>query len=81
MPITKTTTITDIQVISPEGDQAHHQVVVQYKDTWDDPEDNELPLEKFRVETLRRYDTDGNPTDISSHDAMVRSVAELFWTS
>lgn len=79
MAVTKTTTVKSVQVLPPEGDIAHHEIWVEYRDSWDDPDDNDLPIEKCRVSHLRRYDENGNSTDISSHHTLVQSLCNLLW--
>lgn len=88
MAITKTRSVQKIEIYP--GDPA--RVMVSYKHTFDDSEDNELPVsnttEKYLEKTTLVVDNSDmeNPTtttvdtDISGEDSLVQSVCNLLWS-
>jgi len=81
MAITKTTSIHTITILPASNSKYSTDDVlsIKYVDTWDDPADSELPLAKSRVENLTRYTSDGNATDISGRDQIIKDIAAALW--
>ena len=71
MAITKTTNVQQIMV-----DPAHpNDVFLCVEDSWDDPDDNTLPITKGRTITL------SNGDDLSGYDQIVRDVCTGVFSS
>lgn len=95
MAMTKTTTLTEINIIpqetftNGEGEQIVHEAVIRsvYRTVVDDPDDDDLPITHTFGNTLHRttttYDSDGNAivadTDLSGEDQLVQNLAALVW--
>lgn len=85
MAITKTSTIQRIEV-QPGVDDP--MIIAVYTDTFDDPDDDQLPHTSQRVVHLERQThtiaEDGTmtttDTDVSGHDALVQTIAAAVWT-
>lgn len=81
MAVTKTTSIYRFELYAPEGDRVDYEILVEYIDSWDDPEDSALPVKKSRMVKYKRYDAEGNATDLSGEPTLVQSLASSLWTS
>lgn len=85
MAITNTRSIYRIEVQDTQPDP---EVMVLYMYTFDDPDDDELPVSKEKSVLLKRYvtttDEDGNETqtatDVSSHMQIVQDICAAIWT-
>jgi hypothetical protein len=83
MAMTKTTEITSFYL--RKSALAGNEWIVQatYIDAWDDPEDDDLPLQKTRNVDYRRTETDkdGNVTviDHSSEAQIVQDICAAIW--
>ena len=81
MAITKTTTVQRVEVYEDT------RLMVVYTDTFDDPEDDQLPHSSHRTvhlnKTTSTMDEEGNvtetPTDVSTHDPLVQTIAAAVW--
>lgn len=81
MAITKTTEVQRIEVY-PQG-----YMMVVYVDTFDDPDDDQLPHTSHRTVNLSKVttgvDDEGNvtetATDVSGHDPLVQTIAAAVW--
>lgn len=87
MAITKTTILHDITIFpaTETGDSTlnsnYPTILIQFEDTLDDSEDNDLPVTVSRNKTLTKFVEDGGAaTDYSSEDALVQSVCGGVWT-
>lgn len=86
MAITKTRSVQRIEVYPGIGDE-DDRVMVVYENTFDDSEDDELPVIQSHVKHLYKTTTDNsdpeNPvvtnTDISGEDALVQTVCNAVW--
>lgn len=87
MAITKTRSVQRIEVYPGIGDE-DDRVMVVYENTFDDSEDDELPVTNTHVKHLHKTTTDysdpENPvvtnTDISGEDALVQTVCNAVWS-
>lgn len=86
MAITKTTEMQKI-VLDLTSSDTNTSVIVFYKTTIDDPDDDELPIvtlkeAQFRKKT-RTEDADGNvtftDTDLSGEEQIIQDAAALIW--
>lgn len=86
MAITKTTEMQKI-VLDLTSSDTNTSVIVFYKTTIDDPDDDELPIvtlkeAQFRKRT-RTEDADGNvtytDTDMSGEEQIIQDAAALIW--
>lgn len=83
MAITKTTTVSRVEIMPNDN----NRVMVVYLDRFDDPDDDQLPNESLRTvqlwKTTRVTDEEGNvtetPTDVSGHDPLVQTIAAAVW--
>ncbi len=85
MAMTKTTEITGFYLRMSALQGNEWIVQATYVDTWDDPDDDDLPLQKARNVDYRRTETDadGNVTviDHSSEPQIVQDVCAAVWPS
>ena len=87
MAITKTRSVQRIEVY-PAMEDGDERVMVVYENTFDDSEDDELPVTQTHVKHLEKTVTDNsdpeNPvvtnTDISGEDALVQTVCNAVWS-
>ena len=87
MAITKTTTVQRVEVY-PAADSsaastenaAHETLMVCYLDSFDDSTDDTLPITSSRVVHLQKFDSEGDATDVSSHDTLVQSICTTLWS-
>jgi hypothetical protein len=87
MAIEKTRALQRLEVYPGIGDE-DPKVMVVYENTFDDSEDDELPVVQTQVKHLNKTFTDNsdpeNPvvsdTDYSGEDALVISVCDAIWT-
>ena len=88
MAITKSTSTVQIRVIYEEPDANEHPAIeVTFCDTWDDPDDEQLPISKRHAVMLHRYappdannmGADPVPTDLSGYDQDVQDIAAIIW--
>lgn len=85
MAITRTRTVKIVEVRPRETAWI---VKAIYNETFDDSEDDQLPITTERTVNLLRFtettDENGNkvqnPTDISGEDAVVQAVCNAVWT-
>lgn len=85
MAITKTRSVQRIEVYPGVEDE---RIMVVYENTFDDSEDDELPVTNTQVKHLEKTVTDysdpENPvttdTDISGEDALVQTVCNAVWS-
>ena len=71
MAITKTTVVRDITVSNVVKPPVLHLVLT---DTWDDPDDNDLPM----IQTRKINVEQGH--DISQYPQLVRDIAGVIWS-
>jgi hypothetical protein len=89
MAITKTTSITHISVTFEQDPPI---IMIDEKTVWDDPEDDQLPIDQRNHRELRKntlsisYNEEtGDPiqteelTDISGEDQLVQDIAAVVW--
>lgn len=81
MAITKTTEISSINITISDL-----HINVTHRDVIDDPEDNSLPLVNIRSSGFSKFsphptdpELEDVPTDMSSADAIVQSIASAIW--
>lgn len=84
MAITKTSKLVKIEVYPGDTTLENYEpfIVVTMEDTWDDPEDNELPITKRRVSRKGRvYEPDfpDLETDLSDWPTLAQDIARLIW--
>ena len=89
MAIIKTRKIENIKVLPAEDqsleadvstNRANPTVTVVYINTWDDPNDGDLPVVSPSSHVIFRYQDDGTSTDYSTHDELVRSICLATWS-
>ena len=51
-----------------------------YTDTFDDPNDDQLPVVTKRTVDIPRYDSEGNSTDLTGYEQVVQDIAAAVWT-
>lgn len=76
MAITKTQELKRVLVILLEGDAQLH---LTYHDTFDDPNDDELPHVVKRTVDIPRVDNMGEPTDLTGYEQVVQDIAAVVW--
>lgn len=76
MAITKTQELKRVLVILLEGD---NELQLTYHDTFDDPNDDELPHVVKRTVDVQRYDADGNDTVLTGYEQIVQDIAAAVW--
>ena len=71
MAITKTTELKKVDIIFPRGvtDKSEADLHITMRDTWDDPDDAELPFIKQRIDAV------GPGDDVSSYPQFVQDLA------
>ena len=71
MAITKTTELKKVDIIFPRGVTDKNQAGLQItmRDTWDDPDDAELPFVKQRIDAVEPGD------DVSGYPQFVQDLA------
>tara|TARA_Y100000289_G_C3898099_1_gene137656 strand:+ start:313 stop:573 length:261 start_codon:yes stop_codon:yes gene_type:complete len=84
MAVTKTTNLVKVEVYPGDTTLENYEpfMVVTLQDVWDDPDDDELPLTKLRVERRgRAYDPEvpNLKTDISDWPTLAQDIAKKVW--
>jgi hypothetical protein len=82
MAITKTTKLLRVEVFPPETDPGAPLVNVHIRETWDDPEDDELPFHKERVITRGRVvpEVDGlERTPVDDLPQLAQDICNTVW--
>jgi len=64
----------------PTTNQGNPRLMVVTEITFDDADDAELPAVSTHVSYLNRYDSDGNPTDVSGQMQIVQDICAAVWT-
>ena len=76
MAITKTTTIKTAEIMFLTSEEkADAMIQVRLLDTWDDPDDGDLPIQKMRKFNISRGD------DISSYPQFIQDLSTWLWGS
>ena len=76
MAITKTTVVQRVDVtVRDATDYTQSVLSVTLIDTWDDPDDADLPVRKTRMVNLLPG------TDVTSYDQLVQDIAGTVWGS
>lgn len=82
MAITKTSKLLEV-IVYPATDESPEPVVtIIMQDSWDDPEDDELPVIKKRTETRgRAYDPNvpNLQTPLDDWPELAQDIARLVW--
>jgi len=86
MSITKTEAIERITVVLKTPADTS-DVIVQSRVTWDDPDDDQLPITRENVHTVQKYETsyDENQqevtteNDITDEDQLVQDICAAVW--
>lgn len=89
MAITKSTTLEHVHIDCSQ-DPAHLEVIEGV--SWDDPDDDELPIHKSTSRMIRKntvsvtYDAETGeaistetPTDLSNEDQVIQDIAAAIW--
>lgn len=76
MAITKSSVLKRVLVLIEEPSDI---LQLSYHDTFDDPNDDELPHVIKRLVDLPRHDNEGNPTDLSGYEQVVQDIAAVVW--
>jgi hypothetical protein len=79
MALTKTRSMERMEAFWMNG-ETDAIVLVRYKDTWDDPDDADLPIDRPYSTSIRRYNSDGTATDYSGEDTLVAGLCGLLWS-
>lgn len=82
MAIIKTTQLLRVEVYPPQTDPGAPIVEIHLKDTWDDPNDDELPLTKTRVIKRGRAvpEIDGmDRTPIDDLPQLAQDICNTVW--
>ena len=78
MAITMTRTVQRIEtypaVAAEEGETTYPTMMVVYIDTFDDPSDEQLPVEASKVLHFKEGD------DVSGEDQLVQDIAGAIWS-
>ena len=88
MAITSTRSVQRIETYPAQSSGEEAAVMVVYVYTFDDSEDDELPLRNEKVKHIRRYQEQAPSeesqapvaTDYSAEDALVRSICDAIWS-
>ena len=87
MAITKTEVLKRCEVYPPmdvedppTDNDANPTVVYVSQITFDDADDAELPAVSNHATYLNRYDSEGNPTDVSGYPQIVQNICAEVWT-
>jgi len=80
MAISKTTVCSRIEVSYDLSEAGNHILHVLYLETFDDPDDDQLPVISKRYVTIERYDTEGNATDYSNQDQKVIDICDIVFS-
>ena len=76
MAITKTTTIRTAEIMFLTSEEKADAVIqVRLLDSWDDPDDGDLPLQKMRKFNISRGD------DVSSYPQFIQDLSTWLWGS
>jgi hypothetical protein len=77
MAITLTRTVQRIETYpameAPEGETTYPTLMVVYNDSFDDPDDEQLPVTATKVLHFNKGD------DVSGEDALVQTIATAIW--
>jgi len=77
MAITLTRTVQRIETYpamdAPEGETTYPTLMVVYNDSFDDPDDEQLPVTATKVLHFNQGD------DVSGEDALVQTIATAIW--
>jgi len=86
MAITKTTTVQRIEVypaMNPDAEAtenaAHESVMVVYLDSFDDSDDDTLPITSSRAVNLQKFDGEGVATVLTGEDQLVQDICGAIW--
>ena len=63
-----------------ETNEGNPSLMVIMEIHFDDPDDAELPAVSAHPSGLSRYDSDGNPTDVSIYPQLVQNICAAVWT-
>ena len=78
MAITMTRTVQRIEtypaVAAEEGETTYPTIMVVYNDTFDDPDDGQLPVVANKVLHFKEGD------DVSGEDDLVQTIAAAIWS-
>ena len=87
MSITKTRTVQRVEVYPAQdssadatANEAHETVMVVYDHTFDDSEDDSLPITSTKVVHIFKFDSEGNATSTSGEDALVQTICSAIWS-
>lgn len=76
MAITKTTTIRTAEIMFLTSEEkADAMIQVRLLDSWDDPDDGDLPLQKMRKFNISAGD------DVSSYPQFIQDLSTWLWGS
>ena len=76
MAITKTTTIRTAEIMFLTSEEKADAVIqVRLLDSWDDPDDGDLPIQKMRKFNISRGD------DVSSYPRFIQDLSTWLWGS
>lgn len=86
MAMTKTDTIERISIVLKDPADTS-VIIVQGRTTWDDPDDDQLPIDRETVRSVEKYTLvhDENQqastveTDISGEPQLVQDIAAVVW--
>jgi len=87
MAITKTDKIERISIVLKDPADTS-VIVVQSKTTWDDPNDDQLPIDRESVKSVEKYtivyDDNQQPStiesDISGESQLIKDICAVVWT-
>ena len=87
MAITKTEVLQKCEVFpqaTPSAEsttnEGNPRLMVVMEITFDDADDAELPAVSNHLTHLNRYDSEGNPTDVSGQPQIVQDICAAVWT-
>ena len=88
MAITKTRTLEKLEVIPAEDSSAaddsnakHPTVNVEYRHTFDDSTDSDLPIDTYEERTIEKFVSDGGAaTTYTNEDQLVQDVCGAIWS-
>jgi hypothetical protein len=83
MAIEKTRSVQRVEVFPAVDENDNPRLMVVYLTSFDDPNDDELPVNSHHSKHLTRYYLDENQaeqaTDISGEDQLIQDICNALW--
>lgn len=78
MAITRSSELVRIEII-PLGDGGFPNLFLTYRDSFDDPDDESLPVTNSRSVVLVKENREGVATDVSGESQMIQDICAVIW--